>query len=99
VGYVNGGIVATLLDCHGGACVVWEVHQRGLRNAEGEPLHFITAGFDVHFLRPTPLGPTVRLSAEPEAVAEDEVVVRSDISVDDKVRATMTATWRRYRPR
>lgn len=99
IGFVNGGIISTLLDCHGGASVVWEGRRRGWRTPEGSPLPFLTAGFDVHFLRPTPLGPTVQLTAVPEAVAEDEIVVRSDLSVDDKVRATMTATWRRLRPR
>ena len=60
---------------------------------------FITAGFDVRFLRPTPLGPPVRLTASPERIDEAEIVVHSELEVDDKVRATMSATWRRFRPR
>jgi acyl-coenzyme A thioesterase PaaI-like protein len=60
---------------------------------------FVTAGFDVRFLRPTPLGQPVRLTARPLSVEDAEVIVESELEVDDKVRAVMTATWRRFRPR
>jgi acyl-coenzyme A thioesterase PaaI-like protein len=98
-GFVNGGIISTVLDCHGAAVVMWEAARRDWVAAAGAPIPFITAGFDVRFLRPTPLGPAVQLSAWPEAIEEAEIVVRSELTVDDKVRATMTATWRRFRPR
>jgi acyl-coenzyme A thioesterase PaaI-like protein len=98
-GFVNGGIVTTVLDCHGAAVVMWEAAQRGWEAAPGAPVPFITAGFDVRFLRPTPLGPTVRLVASPERIDESEIVVRSEVVFEDKVRATMSATWKRFRPR
>ena len=98
-GFVNGGIITTVLDCHGAAVVMWEAEQRGWKAASGAPVPFITAGFDVRFLRPTPLGPPVHLTGSPERIDESEIVVRSELSVDDKVRATMTAVWRRFRPR
>ncbi len=98
-GFLNGGIISTVLDCHGAAVVMWEAAQRGWETPPGAPVPFITAGFDVRFLRPTPLGPTVQLTASPERIDEAEIVVRSELVVDDKVRATMSATWRRFRPR
>jgi acyl-coenzyme A thioesterase PaaI-like protein len=98
-GFVNGGIITTILDCHGAAVVMWEAAQRGWEAAPGAPVPFITAGFDVRFLRPTPLGPTVHLVASPERIDEDEIVVHSELTFDDKVRATMSATWKRFRPR
>jgi acyl-coenzyme A thioesterase PaaI-like protein len=99
IGFLNGGIIATLLDCHGGACVVWEANQHGWKAPTGSPLPFITAGFDVRFLRPMPLGPAVQLSAWPEGLGEEEIVVHVELAFDDKVRAEMSATWRRFRPR
>jgi acyl-coenzyme A thioesterase PaaI-like protein len=98
-GFVNGGIIATILDCHGAAVVMSEAAERDWRAADGAPVPFITAGFEVRFLRPTPLGPTLRLVASPVSVSEDEIVVRADVEVEDKTRATMNATWRRFRPR
>jgi acyl-coenzyme A thioesterase PaaI-like protein len=79
--------------------VMWEAAQHDWRAAPGAPVPFITAGFEVRFLRPTPLGPTVRLTARPVSVNETEVVVRSELELDDKARAVMTATWRCFRPR
>jgi acyl-coenzyme A thioesterase PaaI-like protein len=98
-GFVNGGIIATILDCHGAAVVLSEAAERDWRADEGAPLPFITAGFEVRFLRPTPLGPTLRLVASPGSVNEDEIVVNADLELEGKTRATMTATWRRFRPR
>ena len=98
-GFVNGGIVSTVLDCHGAAVVLWEAAQREWKAAPGAPLPFITAGFDVRFLRPTPLGPSVQLTAFPKSIDETEIVVQADLVLDDKPRATMTATGRRFRPR
>ena len=98
-GFLNGGIISTVLDCHGAAVVMREAAQRGWDAAPGAPVPFITAGFDVRFLRPTPLGPTVHLRASPWRIDGDEIVVHSELVVDDKVRATMSATWRRFRPR
>src|SRR5262245_51489863 len=65
-GFVNGGIITTLLDCHGAAVVMWEAAQHGWEAAPGAMLPFLTAGFDVRFRRPTPLGPPVHLVAWPE---------------------------------
>jgi acyl-coenzyme A thioesterase PaaI-like protein len=98
-GFLNGGVISTVLDCHGAAVVMWEAKARGWDAPSGAPIPFITAGFDVRFLRPTPLGPAVHLRASPASIGEQEIVVHSELVVDDKVRATMTATWRRFRPR
>jgi acyl-coenzyme A thioesterase PaaI-like protein len=98
-GFLNGGVISTILDCHGAAVVMWEADQRSWHAAPGAPLPFITAGFEVRFLRPTPLGPAVRLVASPVSLAEDEIVVEASLEHEDKTRATMTARWRRFRPR
>ena len=98
-GFLNGGIITTVLDCHGAAVVMWEAAQRGWHAAPGAPVPFITAGFDVRFLRPTPLAATVQLVAELESVDETRIVVNATLEADGKQRATMTADWRRFRPR
>ena len=59
------GVIATVLDCHGAAVVMWEAAQHGWQAAPAAPVPFITADFKVQFLRPTPLGETVRLTATP----------------------------------
>jgi len=98
-GFVNGGIISTALDCHTAAVVLWEADQRGWRADSGAPIPFITAGFDVKFLRPTPLGPALSLRAELVDISESKIVVSAELIFDDKARATMIATWLRFRPR
>lgn len=98
-GFLNGGIVSTLLDCHGAAAVMLEAHHRGWLAASGTLMPFVTAALDVRFLRPTPLDEPLHLTAELTSVAESEMVVLAQIIWQDKPRATGIATWKRWRPR
>lgn len=98
-GHLNGGIIATLLDCHGGAAVLLEAHRRGWEPAPGALLSFVTAGLDVRYRRPTPLREPVGLTAELRAVAEGEMTVVTHVVAHDRVCATGTAVWKRWRPR
>jgi acyl-coenzyme A thioesterase PaaI-like protein len=99
LGFVNGGILSTVLDCHTAAVVLTEAHERGFREPGDAALSFVTAGFEVRFLRPTPLGPPLLLWAQAESISETEMVVLGEVRFEDKVRATMRATWKRFRPR
>jgi len=99
LGFVNGGIISAVLDCHTAAVVMKEAFERGYRGPGDAALSFVTAGFDVRFLRPTKLGPPVDLWARAETVGEDEMVVLGELRHDGKVRVTMRATWKRWRPR
>lgn len=98
-GFLNGGIISTVLDCHTAAVVMWEADRQGWKADEGAPVPFITAGFDVRFLRPTPLGPPLSLRAKPVEVSEPAIVVSAELVHDNKVRATMLANWLRFHPR
>ena len=98
-GFTNGGVVTTVLDCHTAAAVVEAARVAGIRGEPGAQLPFITAGFDVRFLRPTPLGPPLELWAKATTVGEQEMVVEAELREGGKVRATMRATWKRFRPR
>jgi acyl-coenzyme A thioesterase PaaI-like protein len=78
---------------------MWEADQRGWQAEQGAPVPFITAGLEVKFLRPTPLGPVLSFRAEPEKVSESEIVVNAELVFDEKQRATLRAQWLRFRPR
>jgi acyl-coenzyme A thioesterase PaaI-like protein len=98
VGFLNGGIITTVLDCHSISPVLLYAEEQGLF-ADGVPLPFVTAGLDVRFVRPTPLGPDLTLFASIEGASPDEVWVRGELIFEDKVRATVKAQWKRWRPR
>ena len=78
-GYLNGGIISTVLDCHATAAVQLEAHRQGWHPATGSGLSFVTAGLEVRFLRPTPLREPVELTADLLAVAEPEMTAVSHI--------------------
>jgi hypothetical protein len=79
--------------------VMWECAVRCIEAPAGAPAPFITGSFDVKFHRPTPLGPTVQLVAVALTVDLSLISVKSELNVDGKLRATMMATWVRFRPR
>jgi acyl-coenzyme A thioesterase PaaI-like protein len=99
LGYLNGGIISTLLDCHSAAAVLREAQRRGIEALPGADLAYVTAGLDVRYLRPTPLGVPLLLSARVVGADEDEMVAAVELHHDEKVRATAVARWRRWRPR
>lgn len=98
-GFLNGGIITTVLDCHTAAAVMLEAHTRAFRDPDGAPAGYVTAGFDVRFLRPTPRDRAVSLTARLVSVGEDEMICEGELAADDKVRATMRAQWKRFRKR
>ena len=98
-GFLNGGIITTVLDCHTAAAVLLESHERGMRDPDGAPAIFLTAGFEVRFLRPTPRDGEVTLAARLVEAGHDAMTCDAELSADGKVRATMRASWKRFRRR
>lgn len=98
-GYLNGGIISTLLDCHGAAAVIAEARRMSWEAAPGAILPFVTAHLDVSFRRPTPLDEELDLVAELVSATESEATVVSRIVFDGKERASATSVWKRWRAR
>jgi len=98
IGFLNGGIISTVLDCHSVTPVLLYAEAAGWLSPD-VALPYVTAGLDVKFLRPTPLGPELTLFATVTSATPEEVWVRSELHFDDKVRATAQAQWKRWRPR
>ena len=74
-GYVYGGLIASLIDCHGtGTASAAATLARG-KQIEDTPLRFVTASLKVDYLRPTPLGPELELRGKVAELKERKVVV------------------------
>jgi acyl-coenzyme A thioesterase PaaI-like protein len=98
LGYLNGGIISTVLDCHSAAAVLLEADGRGWK-PEGTPLSYVTAGLNVRYLRPTPLDATVELRGTVMEASEAQMTAVAELWYDGKVRASATALWKRWLPR
>lgn len=99
LGFLNGGIIATVLDCHSAAAVTHAAHERGWPADPGVPLPYVTAGLDVRYRRPTPLEATLTLVAEVREATRDEITTHVRLEHDGKVRAEAEALWKRWRAR
>jgi acyl-coenzyme A thioesterase PaaI-like protein len=99
MGFLNGGIIATVLDCHTAAAVLHEASVQGWEASPGAAIPFVTAGIDVRYLRPSPLDSAVELRAVVVTSSEDEIVCDAELRHDDKIRATGHAVWKRWRTR
>jgi acyl-coenzyme A thioesterase PaaI-like protein len=99
LGYLNGGIISTVLDCHSAAAVTYEAERRGWPPLPGAALPYVTAGLDVRFLRPSPLRESVELRAVVTSASETEMISAVELLWAGKVRATATAHWKRWHPR
>ncbi len=88
-GYVYGGLIASLIDCHGTGSAAAAAHQAAGHDLEGsEPLfRFVTASLHVDYLKPTPLGPPLDLRGKIKEVKGRKVVVDITLSVEDEVTA------------
>lgn len=98
-GFLNGGIIATLLDCHSAAAVHYTAYARGWGSAPGQDLAYVTAGIEVRYRRPAPLTDAVTLVAETLSASEDEITAGVRLEWEGKVRAEAEALWKRWRPR
>lgn len=97
-GFLNGGIIATVLDCHTGAAMMLAAERLGLL-APGGGFAYVTAGIDVRYLRPTPLHGPLELHARVVEADEAQMTVSAELVAEGKVRATGEALWKRWRPR
>src|ERR1700689_4633838 len=94
-GFLNGGIVATVLDCHGKAAVMWEVAKRGLEGPHGHARAVRHGVIRREVPPPYLLSSTAWRTASPVSIDASQIIVRSEMAPDDKVTATMMATWAR----
>jgi acyl-coenzyme A thioesterase PaaI-like protein len=97
-GFLNGGIIATLLDCHSGAAVYNATQAQGGPDG-GMSALYVTAGLDVRYVRPMPLTEPVGLRAVLASVDADRILVEAELVWDGKPRAVATSDWRPWRPR
>jgi acyl-coenzyme A thioesterase PaaI-like protein len=91
-GYVYGGLLASLIDCHGtGTAAAAAYRAEGRPMDSDPPLRFLTASLQVDYLKPTPLNVTLevrgrikevkgrKVSIEEWIIADGEITVRGEV--------------------
>lgn len=87
-GYVYGGLVASLIDCHATGTAAAAAGQAQGRAIGAEPaLRFVTASLKVDFLRPTPIDAVLELRGRAVEVKGRKVVLSVTLSANDELCA------------
>jgi len=87
--FVNGGIVATLIDCHSICSATAFAYLQAGRPLGSAPLiYLVTGSLSVRYLRPTPLAATLTLRADVAAVTNDRFTVSCTLEARNKICAT-----------
>jgi len=85
-GYVYGGLLASLIDCHGNATAVAAACQEAGREPDSEPLwRYLTATLHVEYLRPTPIEGPLELEGRVKEIKGRKVVVEVTVTVAGKI--------------
>lgn len=86
-GYVYGGLIASLIDCHGtGTAALASYRAEGREPDTQPPFRFVTASLKVDFIKPTPLGVELELRGKVIELKARKVI--SEISVAAKGEIT-----------
>jgi acyl-coenzyme A thioesterase PaaI-like protein len=90
-GFVYGGLIASLIDCHAiGTAAAFVERAEGRRIGDGPSPRFVTASLKVDYLRPTPHGPELELRARAIEIATRKVTVDVELSAGGVVTARGT---------
>jgi acyl-coenzyme A thioesterase PaaI-like protein len=87
-GYVYGGLIASLIDCHGtgtAAAAAYRAERREMGSAP--PVRFVTASLHVDYLAPTPIDAVLELRGRVKEIKGKKVVLAVSLSARGAVCA------------
>lgn len=87
-GYVYGGLIASLVDCHCvGTAAAAAYRAEGREPGSEPPFRYVTGSLLVDYLKPTPLGPDIEIRAKVEEIKGKKTIILATVSVDKVVTA------------
>jgi acyl-coenzyme A thioesterase PaaI-like protein len=87
-GYVYGGLIASVVDCHGTGTAAAAAFRAAGRPMGSEPdFRFVTASLHVDYLKPTPIDAPMELRARVEEIKGRKVIVTVTVSSKGQVCA------------
>lgn len=87
-GFVYGGVIASLIDCHGTGTAAAATYRHEGREMDTEPtLRFVTKSLRVDYVLPTPLGIELEARGKVTNVTDRKVSVAIEVIAEGKVCA------------
>jgi len=82
-GFVYGGLIASLIDCHGTGTAAAAMHRhKEVPMGEEESFRFVTASLHVDYLKPTPIDSVLEIRATVKEIKGRKVVVSEQLFAD-----------------
>lgn len=87
-GYVYGGLLASLIDCHGTGTAAAAAYRAQDREMDTEPsLRYVTGSLHIDYLKPTPLGIELELRGRVLGLSDRKVTVQIDLIAGNTLTA------------
>ena len=87
-GYVYGGFIASLMDCHGAATAsAAKLRAEGFSLDDRPISRFVSASIKVDYLKPTPMGPVLEIRGRVKEIKGRKVTVSVTLSAEGEIRA------------
>ncbi len=88
-GKAYGGLIASLLDCHGSASAFAAACRSKGRELDSKPfMRFVTASLKVDYLKPTPIDGVLEVRGKIVEVGERKVILDLSLIADGEICAT-----------
>lgn len=85
-GYVYGGLLASIIDCHGTGTAAAAMYRAEGREMDTEPpIRCLTASLHVDYVCPTPLGVPLEIRGRVKEMKGRKVIVTATISAEGKL--------------
>ena len=87
-GYVYGGLIASLIDCHATGTAAAAAYRAENREMDtNPPFRFLTASLHVEYLKPTPIDTTLEARGRIKEVKGRKVIVSVDVIAKGEITA------------
>lgn len=87
-GYIYGGLIASLIDCHGTGTAAAAMYRAEHRAMDTEPPYrFVTGSLHVDYLRPTPMGVTLEVRGVVKEIKGRKVIIDETVSASGEICA------------
>jgi acyl-coenzyme A thioesterase PaaI-like protein len=83
-GFVYGGLVASLIDCHSMGTAIAAAYEAAGRPPDSEPeITYVTGSLSVRYLKPTPMGTELVLRSRVTEMHEKKAIVVTSVYADE----------------
>ena len=87
-GFVYGGLLASLIDCHCTGTAAAAMYRSENRPMDSEPpFRFVTGSLHVDYLKPTPMGVELEIRGRVKEIRGRKVIVEAEVSANGVITA------------